>query len=484
MFKRAARLGCVVVLIGCGGGNGNNPARCIPGDSKSCTGPGSCSGYQVCKADGTYDSCNCANGGAGGGGGLGGRAGTGGVAGTAGGAATGGNTPTGGRGGGAGSSSVFCRGIPPRDAGALDAAAIDATGVAPDGGRDGYAGDGPSVDPQFQAFCSAVRATMVARSERCLNFTHEQAEAWVSVDPCAMWGYSIDRGTMVFDPTNATACVGALQTLSCGVRNRPAPCDGVLVGRTPVYTGLGSSSGCLQAAQLTVSGETAPGNTLYRTPVTTSLFTTCMPGSFCIPHEAAIGPGMICRPLAQLGETCTAGSAVGCDSGTCDSTGHCAVPHQAGEACDGDADCAQGLYCAADAKCAALHTSGACSRDAECLLPAVCRAGSCRAPQLGDPCAPACGISPPQSSGCSWGRYCAADSTCHTSPIFGQPCGWDAEPVIICLVGSCNNPAHVCSIAGTNEGGCLEVPVNATCGPNALCASLFGGSPTCVSQAF
>jgi hypothetical protein len=101
----------LVLLVGCGG-NGGGSGKCIPGDSKSCTGPGACVGYQVCRADGTFDPCNCGGGTAGtGGGGTGGVEGTGGsaggvggtdgVAGTGGGG-TGGAAGTGGGAGGAG----------------------------------------------------------------------------------------------------------------------------------------------------------------------------------------------------------------------------------------------------------------------------------------------------------------------------------------------------------------------------------------------
>jgi hypothetical protein len=87
----------VFILLGACGGGTSGTGKCIPGDSKSCTGPGACSGYQVCRADGTYDPCNCGSGaggmsGAGGtGGGTAGTGGSvGGMAGSSGAGGTGG----------------------------------------------------------------------------------------------------------------------------------------------------------------------------------------------------------------------------------------------------------------------------------------------------------------------------------------------------------------------------------------------------------
>lgn len=69
----------VVVLAGCGSEEAaSKPQACTPGASVSCTGPGSCSGFQICKSDGSgYTPCDCS--GSGGAGGGSGAAGTGGA---------------------------------------------------------------------------------------------------------------------------------------------------------------------------------------------------------------------------------------------------------------------------------------------------------------------------------------------------------------------------------------------------------------------
>lgn len=79
------RLSSMVLLVwlatGCGSEESNSkPQACAPNASVGCTGPGSCVGFQVCKADGSgYSSCDCS--GSGGSGGSSGAAGGGGASG-------------------------------------------------------------------------------------------------------------------------------------------------------------------------------------------------------------------------------------------------------------------------------------------------------------------------------------------------------------------------------------------------------------------
>lgn len=57
---------CVVLGLGCDGEDGalvESPLLCVPGESRSCTGPAGCSGGQTCAADGrSYGACACAEG--------------------------------------------------------------------------------------------------------------------------------------------------------------------------------------------------------------------------------------------------------------------------------------------------------------------------------------------------------------------------------------------------------------------------------------
>ena len=82
------------VIAACSGDGGGEPtaSACKQGATRTCLGPGACSGAQSCGADGTWSACDC--GGSGGVGGIGGGAGsgTGGTAGSDGSAGSGGGT--------------------------------------------------------------------------------------------------------------------------------------------------------------------------------------------------------------------------------------------------------------------------------------------------------------------------------------------------------------------------------------------------------
>jgi hypothetical protein len=474
MSKWLAGIVCLAATVGCGGGgshptgsggnggsgigsgggtgSGGSGARCVPGDSKSCTGPGPCSGYQVCQGDGTDGVCNCSGTGDTGGsaGGTGGSVG--GTRGTAGTGGRGGAGASGGTGG-----ALNCT---------VDAAANDdASAPAPDAGRDAYVSDGPSSAAAFQSLCAAVRSSIVARKERCDGFTPAQALAFVIVDPCGAWGGALDRGHMSFDASKADACVASLGALSCAADVPPTACDGVLTGLVVDYTGLGGpGGGCNLATQLTLGGPTSPA--------TASIFTECMPGSFCNAHD--LGPPFVCLPLPKLGEVCVAGVSQAplnhlqgrcAAGGVCDHTGHCATPKPAGDPCTSGEDCARDLYCASNSTCAAKHATGSCASSSECIRPATCNSGSCGVRPRGGCCA--------SINDCAINEDCPpGGGNCFAIPVIGQACG-AAMPV--CLTGICNGTTKLCQPISSG-GNC---PTDLWCGLDAICLPVTGSPPIC-----
>ena len=88
---------CGVVDGGDGSGSDDNDERCSPGDTRSCVGPGACSGGQRCGSDG-WGACECGTSGAGGTSGTGGTPPAGGSSGSdpVGGTSGAGGTPGGG----------------------------------------------------------------------------------------------------------------------------------------------------------------------------------------------------------------------------------------------------------------------------------------------------------------------------------------------------------------------------------------------------
>jgi hypothetical protein len=337
-----------------------------------------------------------------------------------------------------------------------------------DAGADAYVSDGPASGAQFQSFCAGVRATMVARNERCYGFTHAQAEAWVNIDPCAAWGSALDTNHMAFDATNADACVAALQALSCGVTHPPGACDGVLRGLVPNGGPGTPGDRCALGRQLAIGGEPLPNRSIARTtPVTSSLFTECMPGSFCAPF-AGTRPFM-CTPYPSTGEACVSRTG-GCITGVCDHTGHCAAPKQEGDGCTDSDDCVEGTFCGPGSTCTAQHASGPCASDGECLLPSICRSGACTIVRAGDACAHSCTFG--DSGGCAQGTYCGVDSTCHVSPIVGQACSAAscAGDAVACIIGGCDTAAGVCKYVATWADCSAAGTTPPSCGPNSVCA--------------
>lgn len=74
----------LLVVVACSS-TSENSVKCSAGDTRSCAGPGACSGAQICDSNGNWSTCDC--GGSGGGGGVAGTAPTGGAGGSTGGAA-------------------------------------------------------------------------------------------------------------------------------------------------------------------------------------------------------------------------------------------------------------------------------------------------------------------------------------------------------------------------------------------------------------
>ncbi|MEZ4223827.1 MAG: hypothetical protein R3B13_22955 [Polyangiaceae bacterium] len=195
---------------------------CVPGTSQACAGPGSCAGYQVCRADGSgFDACVCQDGGngasAGGGGNhaggtsgiagadasvggvggqdasLGGSSGSGGVSGgTSGvGGATGG-TSSGGSGGSGGTTSGGTGGT--------------STGGASSGGTGGTAGTGGAGTPAFPC-------TQCPAGKRWVSQAGGGGACVRDDDP--RWGCAGPEETCPTYPGGIATCVAGKCALKC-----------------------------------------------------------------------------------------------------------------------------------------------------------------------------------------------------------------------------------------------------------------------------
>jgi hypothetical protein len=237
----------IVAVAACGGGDGNNIPRCIPGHSVGCVGSPSCAGSQVCRADGTFGPCTCGGAGNGGTGGAAGGArgtagGTGLTLGTGIGGSAGATAGSGGRGGSAGSA-----GTAGAAAGTTGGAAAGTTGTggaaagttgtggaAGRGGTGGAAGTGGmagSGGTGGGGACNPVSQTGCGAGQRCAWIYTSQTAGHTGcvADGTANLGAACAYGplgaTTGFDNCKkGTACISSVCKTICNANAVPDAC--------------------------------------------------------------------------------------------------------------------------------------------------------------------------------------------------------------------------------------------------------------------
>ena len=350
--------------------------------------------------------------------------------------------------------------------GAGGAAGKGAGGATGKGGQVTDAGN-DAISPALVSFCQSMRGAMVSRLGMCDGIPSVIAKQLLTVDPCAAWETGVEAGTLLFDATDATSCLTAVQSLACDADALPNVCSNVLRGLVP------TGSACNVARQV-------------------AFFTECQPGAICLPGATANSCQGTCTDLAQHGQDC---SRVPCTSGeSCDLTNYtCANKGGNGATCGPPAlvACGQGLYCSnlvTGGTCQPQHATGSCaaqSEQIECAPPAQCVTGfditgTCQPLlQPGDPCVNG-------DFDCPFTMHCAGNNTCQPGASIGQPClvTGDGEQ-ILCVVGACDTNAGtivnpVCTTIAPGAA-CLQ---NADCGPDALCATGSDSTSRCTSPCF
>jgi hypothetical protein len=246
-----------------------------------------------------------------------------------------------------------------------------------------------------------------------------------------------------FDGQRAKQCVDAIARQSCDasahdVRVPPAACTDMLAGR------IAGGGGC------SFDAECASGTCTLPDICPT---TGCCTGT-CRPAQAPAQPGAPCAKARD----CVAGAVCGEDD-------LCHTPANAGESCNNDHDCGDGLGC---------------------INPLSTMPGTCRAlPHQGEPCpylrcadeglrcddahSHQCvpvglpGAPGPDGSECAEGLECELTThMCREYPTLGMPC------TSRCAADS------FCSQSDPSAGTCVAPQADgATCSSDAECASLF-----------
>lgn len=163
----------------------------------------------------------------------------------------------------------------------------------------------------------------------------------------------------------------------------------------------------------------------------------CGPGEYCkLGGDSLCG---VCARLAPAGADCTEAQ---CEDGLNCAAGRCAKPRAEGEACLSDYECGRMMYCAST--CQRLRGEGQPCTSVECAPDFVCDSGSCkRRPPPGPPGAPC------KSSLDCLDFACVAGS-CRELAGSGEPCESESDPPcspsFVCFHGKCTLPdAHACA---------------------------------------
>jgi hypothetical protein len=299
------------------------------------------------------------------------------------------------------------------NAGGSDAGAVDgppADGPAPDGG--------PSeTDP------NVICASMLAYCQR--------------FNECAPYFVGLEFGTVarcaerlklscvdaVLAPDSGltgaamAACAAALPAASCAdlVYNNIAACN--FAGTRPVGAACGTNEQC--ASGRCAKHDSTCGVCAERVADGAACLADldCLAGRVCNGNDQCVLP-------AAAGAPCSAsapcGHATDCVAGTCQ-----ASATMAGPACTAQGGCslAHALYCTPSSVCAAIPLNppdGAC--DASTTSPALCAAGTCVLPPVGD------------------------KGVCEGFAADGAPCGEQAEDRLcqtpaLCIGGRCSVPS-------------------------------------------
>lgn len=272
-----------------------------------------------------------------------------------------------------------------------------------------------------------------------------QAARYFEDTTFAQYDLAIDRGTIVYHPENAGACLAAFDGIGCGLgalSGAPPGCRETFEGRVADGGACTLSEECSETSSCTGSGSSC-GMCFHQLQIgesCTSGGAACASGSFCTAGvcTAQVGQGGACDPMTS--EACRSGLSCVPNSGD-PSHGTCMAPPTAGpgEPC-AMATCATGLVCAisgTSATCRAPRTDGTCEyvvSGTDCAVGTVCNATS---PGMPGACVPYPVLASPCTTACAAPARCV-NMVCQPTRRIGETCASSDE----CLSSTCT--AGVC----------------------------------------
>jgi hypothetical protein len=265
----------------------------------------------------------------------------------------------------------------------------------------------------------------------------------------------IEKGTVVLDTSNLSACIGAISASCDFLAALPEACNTVVVGQ------LAAGEVCVNPLE-------------------------CAPGTFCDTQMACPGT---CTAKVGDGQPC--GVAEACESGLTCTDDVCATPLASGAACGGEnANCAPGTTCIPDANDPTGET-GSCTPFNDLFTASI---GSACNPLAGTLCQPggacalqadlqwtcenrvnsgnACKIAVPNH--CPDDETCGASGQCEKLPALDTACLTGEGVVVQCA------PGLTC-ISSTCQ---QQVSIGETCSDEDFCFSGACDSGQCVAPAF
>jgi Dickkopf N-terminal cysteine-rich region len=291
------------------------------------------------------------------------------------------------------------------------------------------------------AFCDAFMAANAAILSRCLG---GDESLWASGIPaqysCSALSAAVTAGRVLYDPTQAPACIGAYPELSCtDLLVGPTECDGPLAGTAKDGAACFGDGDCGGASYCGGIGHGQSACSGFCTPLLAAGATCTATQECAIGYTCGGAPMLTCisdrHPLADEGKSCApvmpTMPSIECAPGlSCShATLTCAKTVEQGGACvPGEALCETFTYCDGASKTCKPYAGAG---------------GTCGAATGGE------------TMGCLPGFYCAMESpmsptgACTALGKSGAPCTEGFE----CASASCGTPTNkgVCSTPCTEE---------------------------------
>ncbi len=331
-------------------------------------------------------------------------------------------------------------------------------------------GSGPE---NAQDFCQQAIRLETAKAEYCDARFYDPYIVQAFID-CTTFQESQDAGRVVFDRAQASACLAALEEMSC--------VEYMMVD-------IGSFAGLPAECRAAMAPQVATGDPCY-----SELGYEC--SGYCeMGSVETCFAGGTCRDYVNLDGDCSAdqrcGPGLRCNGSVCEEAPTLAVLGEGGDCSASNTICDDPYHCCRDA---AECTVGTCvarkTADTGCLTEDECQLGlQCRSTGGPTTCAALLPEGAECSGGdCAQGLYCNAEYRCARNPRLGEAC---AEPVsedlVWCEDSWCDSsgdeptcreflePGQPCMWNGEPEESQEEI--FRSCGPGYFCVPTILGPP-------